>query len=77
MSIRALQLSVLPAIAALVCEFLIANAAAQVPERGKTQTVSLGIVSEQVGRKSRTISANLCATSRQSSAPDRTSKAGW
>ena len=46
MSVHARQLSVLPAIAALVCEFLIANAAAQAPERGKTQTVSLGIVSE-------------------------------
>ena len=33
-------------IAALVCEFLIVNAAAQAPERGKTQTVTLGIISK-------------------------------
>jgi phosphate/phosphite/phosphonate ABC transporter binding protein len=46
MRIHARQLSVLPAIAALVCGFFAANAAEQAPERVKGQTVSLGIVSE-------------------------------
>jgi len=46
MRIHARQLSVLPAIAALVCGFFAANAAEQAPERVKAQTVSLGIVSE-------------------------------
>ena len=40
------QLSVLPAIAALVCGFFAANAAAQALERAKAQTLTLGIVSE-------------------------------
>jgi phosphonate transport system substrate-binding protein len=43
---HARQLSVLPAIAALVCGFFAANAAGQAPERVKAQTLSLGIVSE-------------------------------
>jgi phosphonate transport system substrate-binding protein len=46
MRMHARQLSVLPAIAALVCGFFAANAAGQAPERVKAQTVSLGIVSE-------------------------------
>jgi phosphonate transport system substrate-binding protein len=46
MRIHARQLSVLPAIAALVCGFFAANAAGQAPERVKAQTLSLGIVSE-------------------------------
>jgi len=46
MSIRARQLSVLPAITALVCGFFAADAAGQAPERVKAQTLSLGIVSE-------------------------------
>ena len=46
MRIHARQLSVLPAIAALVCGFFAAGAAEQAPERVKAQTVSLGIVSE-------------------------------
>ena len=46
MRIHARQLSVLPAIAALVCGFFAANAAEQAPESVKAQTVSLGIVSE-------------------------------
>jgi len=46
MSVHARQLSVLPAIAALVCGFFAASAAEQAPERVKAQTVSLGIVSE-------------------------------
>ena len=46
MRIHARRLSVLPAIAALVCGFFAANAAEQAPERVKAQTVSLGIVSE-------------------------------
>jgi phosphonate transport system substrate-binding protein len=40
------ELSVLPAIAALVCGFSAANGAGQPLERVKAQTVSLGIVSE-------------------------------
>src|ERR1700746_955253 len=40
------QLSVLLAIATLICGFLAANAAAQTPEKVKAQTLSLGIVSE-------------------------------
>ena len=40
------KLSVLPAIAALVCGFSAANGAGQPPERVKAQTVTLGIVSE-------------------------------
>ena len=46
MRMHARQLSVLPAIAALVCGFFAANAAGQAPERVKAQTLSLGIVSE-------------------------------
>ena len=46
MRMHARQLSVLPAIAALVCGFFAANAAGQAPERVKSQTLSLGIVSE-------------------------------
>jgi hypothetical protein len=46
MRMHARQLSVLPAIAALVCGFFAAGAAEQAPERVKAQTVSLGIVSE-------------------------------
>ena len=46
MRIHARQLSVLPAIAALVCGFFAASATGQAPERVKAQTVSLGIVSE-------------------------------
>ena len=46
MRIHARHLSVLPAIAALVCGFFAASAAGQAPERVKAQTVSLGIVSE-------------------------------
>jgi phosphonate transport system substrate-binding protein len=46
MRIHARQLSVLPAIAALVCGFFAANAAGQAPDRVKAQTFSLGIVSE-------------------------------
>jgi phosphonate transport system substrate-binding protein len=46
MRMHARQLSVLPAIAALVCGFFAANAAEQAPESVKAQTVSLGIVSE-------------------------------
>ena len=46
MRMHARQLSVLPAIAALVCGFFAASAAGQAPERVKAQTVSLGIVSE-------------------------------
>ena len=46
MRIHARRLSVLPAIAALVCGFFAANAAEQAPERVQPQTVSLGIVSE-------------------------------
>ena len=46
MRIHARRLSVLPAIAALVCGLFAAGAAEQAPERVKAQTVSLGIVSE-------------------------------
>jgi phosphonate transport system substrate-binding protein len=46
MRMHARQLSVLPAIAALVCGFFAANAAGHAPERVKAQTISLGIVSE-------------------------------
>ena len=46
MRMHARQLSVLPAIAALVCGFFAADAAGQAPERVKAQTLSLGIVSE-------------------------------
>lgn len=40
------QLSVLPAIAALVCGFFAPNAAGQAPEKVKAQTVTLGIITE-------------------------------
>ena len=46
MRIHARQLSVLPAIVAIVCGCFTASAAEQVSERTKTQTLSLGIVSE-------------------------------
>jgi phosphonate transport system substrate-binding protein len=46
MRMHARRLSVLPAIAALVCGLFAAGAAEQAPERVKAQTVSLGIVSE-------------------------------
>ncbi len=46
MRMHARRLSVLPAIAALVCGYFAAGAAEQVPERVKAQTVSLGLVSE-------------------------------
>ncbi|HEV8719378.1 MAG TPA: phosphate/phosphite/phosphonate ABC transporter substrate-binding protein [Candidatus Binatia bacterium] len=44
------ELSVLAAIAALVCGFAVASAEAQAPEKMKAQTVSLGIVT-QLDRK--------------------------
>jgi phosphonate transport system substrate-binding protein len=46
MKLRAHQLCGLAAIAALVCGFLSADAAEKSPARVKTQTISLGVVSE-------------------------------
>jgi phosphonate transport system substrate-binding protein len=46
MKLRMHQLCGLAAIAALVCGFVITDAGAQAPERVRTQTVSLGVVSE-------------------------------